>query len=169
MLRKYGETELRDEVLKEIQSLVAVKQPVHPAWLTHKICGSHRVGLAGDFEDGQEVEPVHVAFWRYSGYAVTRKLANAVIKDLDEADDDDTGEQHPLFPEYPLIRRHYVIRKDGVDVMVPTVKMTAAEVRERAALYARQSATQAEHSTQLFRYAEDLDAEAVAAIGGSTR
>ena len=74
MLIKYSEAELRLELVTEIQAKLATRQPVHPAWLTHTICKRHVAGLALDADAADVIEPEDVAFWRFSGYTITRWL-----------------------------------------------------------------------------------------------
>jgi hypothetical protein len=153
MLTKYTETELRAELNKQIAALLARREDVHPVWLTHTVCGLHKSGLAKYAEN--TVEPEDVAFWRFCGYTHTRKLATACINDLDTADEtndaDDAGQ--PFFPGMNFIQPQYVIRRDGVDVMVPTEKITPEELRAKAAQFERTADTTAEHARELRRYA----------------
>ena len=53
MLMKYTDSELRAALHKEIAAVLARRQPVHPAWITHTLCKRHREGLA--FQDGDDV------------------------------------------------------------------------------------------------------------------
>src|SRR5262245_14410933 len=153
MLMKYTETELRAEIEKEIATLLADHQPVHPAWLTHKICRRHEDGLSANGGDNETMESEHRAFWRFGGYTTTRKLATICINDL-ESDDANKGEDvEPFLPGFKLLRPQYVNRRDGVDVMVPTEQMTIEELYAKATQFEKNSVTLAEHARELRRYA----------------
>jgi hypothetical protein len=153
MLIKYTEAELRIEIEAEIRARLANRQPVHPAWLTHTICQRHRAGLAVDAEVTDVIEPEDVAFWRFGGYTITRKLATACINGL-EADpgDETSAPTTPFLPGFKLLQPQYVVRRDEIDVMVPTEQMTDDEALAKAELYERNSVTLAEHARELRRY-----------------
>lgn len=164
MLTKYTEAELRIEIEQEIRAQLADRQPVHPAWITHTICKRHRGGLAIDADATEAIEPEDVAFWRFGGYTITRKLATACINAL-EADpgDEAAAPSTPFLPGFKLLQPQYVIRRDGVDVMVPTEKATDDELLARADQYERNSITLAEHARELRRYVALRTAEQQAA------
>jgi hypothetical protein len=150
---KYSETEHRATIQKEIEALLARREEVHCAWVTHKVCKGHSAGLA--YQDNEQtIEPEAVAFWRFCGYAYTRKMVTDCINHLGATDacavEDDP---QPWLPGFNLIRRQYVWRRDGVDVLVPTEKATVVELHAKAAQFERNSATLAEHARELRRYA----------------
>lgn len=151
MLTKYTETELRAELEREIDRLRSASQTIHPAWVTHTICKGHLGGLAVNADGTESLEPVDVAFWRFCGYAFTRKIATTFINDLAATPPASTHE--PCFPGFPQIQREYVIRRDGVDVVVPTEQMSIDELRSKATQLLRNSVTLADHAYELQRYA----------------
>jgi hypothetical protein len=156
MLTKYTETELRAELNKQIETLLSRREDVHPVWLTHKVCSLHKSGLARYDEDA--LEPEDVAFWRFCGYTHTRKLATACINDLDTSAETSTDDhRQPFLPGFNFLQAQYVIRRDGVDVMVPTEKITPEELRAKAAQFERTAETTAEHARELRRYAAIRD------------
>ena len=161
MLRKYTEAELRAELEREIITKIEDDEAVHPAWLTHLICKRHMAGLAEHAENTKTLESEHVAFWRFSGYTLTRKLATDCINDLkDDADNPSQTGAQPWLPGFKHLQPQYVIRRDGVDVMVPTPQMTYEELLAKAMLYEHNSITLAEHARELRRYAEMAKAKA---------
>lgn len=160
MLTKYTEAELRAELEQEISALIENREPVHPAWITHAICKRHQSGLAVSADNSDIVEPEDVAFWRFGGYTITRKLATACINALEPASDSDAGEEQHFLPGYQFLRPQYVVRRDEVDMMVPTEQMTPAELEAKAQQYERNSVTLAEHARELRRYAALREATA---------
>jgi hypothetical protein len=160
MLRHYTEAELRAEIERAIAAAVERAEPVHPAWLTHGICRSHQAGLAEHADGTETLESEHVAFWRFTGYTLTRKLATTCINDLKEQADDANATPQPFLPGFKYLQPQYVIRRDGVDVMVPTGQLTYEECLAKASLYEHNSITLAEHARELRRYAEMVKAQA---------
>lgn len=158
MLTKYTETELLTELRLEIEALLARREPVHPGWLTHKVCKVHKGGLAEQAGEEDLVESDHVAFWRYCGYAHTRKLATMAINEW-EPEADTSDEHDPFLPGYKFIRPQYVNRVDGVDVMIPTEQMSVVQLYAKATLFERNSGSLAEHARELRRYAAGREHE----------
>jgi hypothetical protein len=160
MLRKYTETELRAEIDRQIEATLARAETVHPAWLTHRICKDHRTGLAENADGTEALESLHVAFWRFAGHTLTRKLATDCINDRKEQSDCPSERPQPFLPGFKHLQSQYVIRRDGVDVMVPTGQLTYEECLAKAGLYEHNSTTLAEHARELRRYAEMVKAQA---------
>jgi hypothetical protein len=159
MLTKYTDAELRAELTKEIAALLLRRDAVHPTWLTHKICTGHKPGLPDYDHDAKTIEPQDVAFWRFCGYAHTRKLATICINELETADDEGGGAPTPFRPGFLHLQKQYVIPRDGADVMVPTEQMTPDELRTKATNHDRKAGSLIEHARELRRYADIRDEE----------
>jgi hypothetical protein len=152
MLTKYTELELRTEIELRIEECHARGDVVQPRWITHQICREHAKGLAVNADQTDEQEPDDVAFWRFCGYTLTRKLTTDCINDLSKPNGS-RSHVAPFLPGFQHLQRHYVITRDGEDVEVPTGQLTVDELLEKADQYDRNAGTLVEHARELRRYA----------------
>lgn len=132
-----------------LDRLQASGEPLRPQWITHEICELHRTGLVHDDE--------HAAFWEFSGYTITRKLAGECINERDTGGTDEYEEStQPLLPYDGFARAHlqdyYVVPREGEKIGVPTRDLTDDELDAKAALYRSLSRKLVAHAAELDRF-----------------
>lgn len=147
MTDRYSDTELRAEINARLDALQASEQPMRPQWVTHEICSVHRAGLA---------QNRHAAFWEYTGYAHTRKLATVCINAREQPFPADKSTPPPYLPGFEPVhlQRYYVVHRDGEDIGVPVLHCTDDELSAKAALYRGQSSKLIAHADEIERFVE---------------
>jgi hypothetical protein len=145
---KYTDHELRREINTVLDSLASRHEPWKPQWVAQTVCRDHRSALV-------ETEDVHVAFWEYAGYTLTRKVATACVND--RAADFQPPDQPPGQLNLPGFERehlqdYYVVTRDEEDIAVCVLDLTDDEIITRAALYRSHSAKALAHAQELERF-----------------
>lgn len=155
-MTKYHETQLQQEIDTVLDRLQANSEPLRPQWVTHEICAAHRIGLVPDHD-------LHVAFWEYAGYTITRKISTERINarvgaTTAEADEPD----QPRLPydgfERQYLQDYYVVSREGEAVGIPTRDLTKDEISARASLFRKQSRRLDAHAAELERFSDFREA-----------
>ena len=148
---RFTEERLRTEINVLLDARQERKEELKPQWVTHEVCRKHRSGLVVLDASAPSEEQDHVAFWEYSGYTNTRKLATDCINKRERPD---RVAPSDVLPGFEYLNKYYVHERDGVDVGVSIEDSTDEELLAKAALYETQSQRLVAHANELRRYVD---------------
>jgi hypothetical protein len=148
---RYTEERLRTEISLLLDGRQDRGEDLKPQWVTHEVCNRHRRGLVALDDSASSEEQDHVAFWEYSGYTHTRKLATRCINEREQPD---RLAPSDVLPGFEYLNKYYVHQRDGVDVGVRIEDSTDDELLAKADLYETQSQRLVAHANELRRYVD---------------
>ena len=137
------QSQLEAEVGELIQAKLEHGERTVEAWLVSELLQMHP-GIEGDDE----------SFYLLCADYHLRATVKLVLRKCGVLDKKGDASQRP-FPGFPKVQRGYLLEEDGQMVMVPTDKMTKAQLFGKADDYEAMGRGCFEHADQLRRLADE--------------
>ena len=135
---------VRQEVAAKVDHLASDGEVLHPKWITHAICSDHAPGLNAD-------ESEHADFWREGGYIAVRSEVGDYLRKRYATKPVKVADQ-PTLPGFEHLQAHYIVDRDGEELVVPTVNLTDDEIDGIVSRLRAGSATLANHADEFLRF-----------------
>lgn len=135
------DTTLNEEIDAIIQDRMAAGDALHPAWIAQAVCAAHEPGL---------IEGDDKLFWLHAGHLTVRKAVLDRVRLV--AGTSPERSAAPTLPGFEHLQTHYIVKREGDEIAIPTSNLTDEELEGIAARIDAMAETCKAHAREVRRF-----------------